>query len=301
MARAHLLKLHAARPPELERSDGESQAMFEERLAAAFSQYFSTARVQPLGGYDLRDSNLWEKSVQPERKRTAGAAGDQLQLLKQMLALRVEFSAALSQVYQVDAEGVCIAPEPVCGGCPVCRRESNNFTAYAVPRPVAPLLPIREPDQRLRSAAGVPRDSPTAVITYAPPLGGRRERRRWDDLVLRVLLPRLIVLGVREISTSSEWTERPAFRRLHRLCPERYLFYAPPGERDGDGWVVPRVTLLDPADPPAPVPAELFRLVRPFHLIVIPETARDPYYPTDTYRSRNPTTPLNALLSRLDR
>ena len=301
MARSGLLRLHAARPPVLERAEGESTEAFDKRFKDAFERYFATARVEPLAGFDLRDPAVWDERVQPERERTAGAAGDQLDLLKQMLAGEREFADALAQVYRVEAESVYIEADPVCAGCPVCRCDGTDRSFYQLPRPGVPAVEPREPHPRLRAAAGVGDDAPLAVVSYpAPGLSGRA-LRRWDDLVLRVLLPQLIELGVREISAGPAWAERPPFRELNRLCPERYLLHADPSEDVSDGWPVPRVTLLDPADPPAPVPEHLFRTARPFHLLLIPDDARDPEYPTEPYRKRNPVTPLDTLLNRLDR
>jgi superfamily II DNA/RNA helicase len=302
MARAGLLRLHAARPPEPERRDDETAEAFEARAAREFEVYFLTARVEPCGGLDLRDPRVWERCAQPERERTAGAAGDQLALLKRMLSGECEFAEALQRVYQVEGDGVWIGADPVCGGCPVCRAEGYDRTYYEPPWPAPPPIPPREPDPRLRSAAGVPDDAPAAVVTYPPPGARGRERRRWEDLVLGLMLPRLVGLGVREIGASEAWADRPAFRRLHRFSADRYLIYAHPSEEGvGDGWPVPRVTLLDPAETPAAVPAGLFRLRRPFHLLLVPEDTRDPDRPRVTYRGRYPTTPLDAFLDRLDR
>jgi len=301
MARAGLVRLHAARPPELERGAGEAAEAYDARVAAAFERYFATARVQPLGGFDLRSPDVWDERVQPERERTAGAAGDQLDLLKRMLSGECEFADALSRVYQVEGDGVWIGADPVCGGCPVCRAEGHDRSGYTLPRPGVPDAPPLEPDSRLRAAAGVPEDSPVAVVTYPPPGSRGRERRRWDDLILGTLLPRLIALGVREVGASAAWAARPAFRGLYRLCSDRYILYTPPEEDGADGWAVPRVTLLDPADPPPVIRASLFGLSRPFHLLLVPDDARDPDRPGEAYRARNPTTPLEALLTRLDR
>jgi ATP-dependent DNA helicase RecQ len=302
MTRAGLLRLHAARPPEPQPREGESAEDFEARSREEFERYFATARVEPCGGYNLRDPEVWDRLVQPERERTAGAGGDQLALLKQMLDGPAEFGEALAQVYRVEGDGAWIEAVPSCGGCPVCRSEGIDRSFYVPPRPLAPPLPERQPDPRLREAARVTREATAAVVTYARPGEVGRARRRWEDLVLRLLLPRLIELGVREIGASAAWASRPVFRGLHRLAPERYLLHAAPGvEEDDDGWPVPRATLIDPADPAPAVPVELLRLPRPFHLLIVPEDARDPDRPADAYRARYPTTPIHAFLDRLER
>lgn len=300
MARAGLVRLHFAHPPELEREPGESEAAFGARFTKAFEAYFATARVETLGGTDHRDAVIWETVVQAERERTAGAGGDQLALLKSMLAGECEFAEALERVYSVQDGDVSICVEPVCGGCPVCRGEGYDRTAYTLPRSTAPALPARAPNPRLLAAAGVPADAQLAVVVYRTPGDDPRDQRRWNDLVLSVILPRLIELGVREISASAAWVEHPTFRQLYRRCPDRYLLHADPHAiTEDDGWRVPRVTLLDPTTPPARVSVELLRLDRPFHLLLIPDDARDPKYPGDPYRAR--TTPLETFLDRLDR
>lgn len=142
------------------------------------------------------------------RHTAAGAAGDQLGLLKQMHAGQAEYAEALAQAYQVEDDGVWVGAEAVCAGCPVCRAESHDRTGYTLPRPSAPPLPPHEPNPRLRTAVGGSEDAVAAVVTYPPPGRGARERRRWGDLVLRVLLPRMIELGVREVGASEAWASR---------------------------------------------------------------------------------------------
>jgi ATP-dependent DNA helicase RecQ len=301
MARAGLIRLHAARPPEVERQTGESGDVHETRVSDAFTKYFATAQVEPLNGLDLRSPEVWERLVEPERERTAGAAGDQLTLLKTMFVGEREFAEALSKVYEVKGDGVCIEANPVCAGCPICRTEGQDHAAYSLPNPSVPEAVRREPDPRLRSAASAQDDALLAVIHYPRPGLGARDQRRWQDLILGVLLPRLIALGIREVSVGPAWTARPEFRSLYRLSPDRYILYSPHDEEIANEWPVPRVTLLDPGDPPTTVPARLFGLPKPFHLLIIPEDARDPDRPGDAYRARNPTTPLRELLTQLDR
>ncbi|MFO0822546.1 MAG: helicase-related protein [Gemmataceae bacterium] len=302
MARAGLLRLHAARPPEPERQEGESAVEFDARVAKAFDEYFATAVVEPIGGRDHRDRTVWAELIEPERDRTAGAAGDQLALLKEMLAGEREFSEALEKVYEVSGDNVWIGVDRVCGGCPACRSNGDDsLRCYAVPRPSAPALPRREPAPRLRNAAGVTPDAELAVVTYRVPGTGSRDQRRWADLILHELFPKLVGLSVREFGIADDWANRPEFRDLNRLCPEHFLLRGPPDGGDDEGWPIPRVTLLDPAAKPVPIPLELFRLARPFHLLLLPEDARDPNRPADPYTARHPTTPLNTLLERLQR
>ncbi len=303
MARARLLKLHAARPPELEQEADETPAQFEIRVERLFDDYFATARVETLGGVDHRDLAVWETIVQAERERTADAGGDQLDLLQAMFEGRHEFGDALEQVYSVADAGASIDVEAVCGGCPVCRSEGLDRTEYSLPLPTIPPVSRRMPDARLVAATGLGPDAEFAVVAYPPVGDSPRARRRWNDLVLQVLLPRLIDLGVREIAASAAWAEQPAYRQLYGRCPERYILHADVAVSgfDDDNWPIPRVTLLDPASPPPIVSHELIRLFRPFHLLLIPHDARDPSFPNQAYRERNPTTPLESFLNRLDR
>lgn len=303
MARAGLLKLHAARPPEVDREPNETPSQFETRMQRLFDDYFATARVETLGGVDHRDPAVWDTLVQAERKRTADAGGDQLDLLRAMLEGRNEFGDALEQVYSVADASTSIGVEAVCGGCPVCRSERIDRSEYVLPLANLPPMRRRMADARLVAATGLGRDAEFAVVVYPPVGDGPRPWRRWNDLVLQVLLPRLIDLGVRQIAASASWAERPEYRQLYRRCPERYILHtdvAALGIYD-DNWPVPQVTLLDPASPPPIVSRDLIRLSRPFHLLLIPHDARDPNFPHEAYRDRNPTTPLESLLNRLDR
>ena len=300
MARSGLVRLHFAEPPEPVRGEGESSEAFEERVEREFDGYYSTARVETLGDANHRDPAVWEAMVQAERGRTADAGSDQLELLQAMLAGRVEFADALERVYSVSDAQVSIGVEPVCGGCPVCRTEGLDRTGYSPPLASAQVISPCPPDPRLPGAAGAA-DAQVAVVTYRP-AAGTRGRRRWTDLLLGTLFPRLIELGVREIAAPPEWVRLSAFRNLYRRCSDRYILYADPADHaDGDAWPVPRVTLIDPSSPPAPLALGLIRLDRPFHLLLVPDDVRDPERPTAAYRDRYPTTPFDTFMDRLER
>jgi hypothetical protein len=300
LTRAGLIRLHAERPPELRREPGEAPEAFAARHVAAFARYFATARVEVLG--NVHDRAAWEGAVAAERERTAAAGADQLRLMRELLSAGREFSELFAKVYAVndDEAGVWVHAVPACGGCPGCRADGIDRTGYETPRPSAPPVVPRDVEPRLRAALGVNPGARLAVVTYPRPAESGRERRRWLDTVLGILFPRAVALGVCELSVSAAWAEQPAYRRLHQYCPEHYLLHHSPDEPDDEDWPVPRLTLLDPADPPPAVTAELIGLDRPLHLLMIPEDARDPERPGVAYRARYPHTPLQTLLARLD-
>jgi hypothetical protein len=198
--------------------------------------------------------------------------------------------------------GEQVRPEPVCGGCPGCRADGQDRTAYVPPEPILPAGLAFAVHPRLRAALRMADGEAFAVVTYSGSALSDRERRRWRDLVLRELFPRLAGLGIREFAVGRTWRASPQYAGLFRYAPEGYIIHAPAGEPDGGpAWRLPRITLLDPSDLPPVIPGWAFRLARPLHVLLVPADARDPDRPADPYTDRHRSLPVTAVLDELTR
>jgi hypothetical protein len=284
----------------VEPQPGEAPEAFDLRAREAFDAYFSQALVRPRPGH--RDEAVWKEQIEDERQRTGRANRDQLDTVRSLVEASREFGSAFADVYTLDMGGEEVRPEPVCGGCPGCRADGQDRTAYLPPEPVLPSGCTFPVQRRLRSALRVADGEALAVVTYSWPVTSDRERRRWHDLVLRELFPRLAGLGIREFAVSRRWRASALYAVLFRHAPEGYVSHAPAGEPDGGpGWRLPRLTLLDPSDPPPIIPGWAFRLDRPLHLLLVPADARDPDRPAEPYTDRHRSLPVTAVLDELTR
>jgi hypothetical protein len=300
MARARLIEIESEPPPTLQPGSDESPEALDRRACEAFNTYFSQALVRPKPGH--RDGEVWKHQIENERRRTGRANRDQLDAVRELVESIPEFGGAFADVYRLDMAGEEVRPEPVCGGCPGCRADGHDRTAYLPPEPVLPAGLAFPVHIRLRSALRVADGEAFAVVTYSGPGLSDRERRRWRDFVLRELFPRLAGFGIREFAVSRTWRTSALYAGLFRYAPEAYVIHSPGGEPDGGpAWRLPRLTLLDPADPPPVIPGWAFRLDRPLHVLLVPANARDPDRPADPYTDRHRSLPITAVLDELIR
>jgi ATP-dependent DNA helicase RecQ len=299
MARAGLVELESEPPPALEPAPNELPAAFDARAHTSFDRYFSRALITPKPGH--RCVEVWKTRIEDERRRTGGANRDQLARIRQLLTGGREFGEAFAELYALDATGEEVRPEPVCGGCPGCRADGADRTWYMPPAPPPPAGRDFPVDPRLRAALRFSEGEALAVVTYPRPGPSPRSQRRWRDLVLRELFPRLAGLGVREFAVGPRWKGTELYSGLSRYAPERYVVHAPLEEESEPAWPLPRASLLDPSDPPDVVPRWQVLLHRPLHVLLVPADARDPDRPDDLYADRHRSLPVSAVLDELTR
>jgi hypothetical protein len=300
MARARLVEIESEQPPTLEPGPGESPESYDLRAREAFDTYFSQALVRPKPGH--RNEAVWKHQIEDERRRTGHANRDQLDTVRKLVESTPEFGETFADVYTLEIGGDEVRPELACGGCPGCRADGQDRTAYLSPEPVLPTGLAFTVHPRLRSALRLSDGEALSVITYSRSVQSERERRRWRDLILRELFPRLAGFGIREFSVGRTWRASMLYAGLFRYSPDAYVVHSSVGETDGSPVRrLPRLTLLDPADPPPIIPGWAFRLVCPLHVLLVPADARDPDRPADPYTDRHRSLPVTAVLDELTR
>jgi len=296
MARAKLIELENESPPAMEPKDDESKDQFDDRAKRAFNEYFSHALVRIRPGH--RDSEIWNDRIAAERLRTGSASRNQLEAMQELLTGAREFGEAFADVYSLTTRNEDIRPEATCGGCSTCRARGRNATGYVPPEPNPPDFSW-EIDPRLRTALRLANGQTFAVVTYDRPRPTPRNFRRWRDTILLEFLPRLARLGIREFAVGPELRRQGPYNDLYRYAPEGYVLQANLDEPI-TGWPVPRAMFLDPSDAMGLLPRWALRLRR-VHIVIAPESIRDPDHPADLYKDRNPVLSFAAVLDELMR
>jgi ATP-dependent DNA helicase RecQ len=258
MVRAGVLEFLDAPTPKINRGVEETDAVWEERLRAAWDEAETTARVRLKGNAPLNEAS-WNDSVGQFRAETAETAQSRWKQLSEVIHTinlqESDLPRALQRIYEVpDACVNQVWPNPEVNLVPA---------ALSIKRNHMKLLP--EFLSNLISKQG------TCFIKYDPILS-------CGDLAdhMLSLIEKLLKFGIQEVSLPEDkmnhWfpqqnTNLP-FCILRELNDEDPLHNPP---------MTSRVSVL-PANVNA-VPDALLLLQRPLHFIVLPKDCREPGHP----------------------
>jgi superfamily II DNA/RNA helicase len=257
LVRAGVIDFEHLPPPELEREENELDVDFEKRRKAAWERYDSKCRISlkranPLNGTD------WDKATSEYRRASSARQFSSWRLLEDVLRCSQMLSSALSKIYRLPEAGVEHVPSQPTDAvsCPPRQLQGE----------VSPSLAKLGENSRFISYPTADRTSGELAIQISE------------------LLKLLCRNGIREISLPRDWG-------MHAWD----LVKNPLGEATDASWehfvivrfleeedehtktaAVPRVTLLTPEWANMPIPAHLYSLERPIHLILIPEETSDP-------------------------
>jgi len=269
MARAGLISLGAAPPPEIQQREGEEDADFEARAKRAFEAYTLTAHVSPTG-VDHLDPGVWSSTVQ--RVRTQTLDGDRRSLKQITTFLKGERLLAdlLIEAYTLAVDDQVVRPMREATSCPASRAHGRPSHRTPMPNPSMLVDVIRAVEPRLSKAVS----SAQPLVVTAP---------RWDtpaarQRVIRVLR-RLVALGIREIRASNSWLDDADFRTLYRVAEPRIVFHTALDERDGSEFRVPRATIVETPAQALDAMADAHSGDRPLELLFIPQDLPDPLRP----------------------
>jgi len=276
MARTGLLAIESEPPPRLDQGNDETDNDYQKRLETALENYYRTRPVR-LTSQGHQDPQVWKKVVEPERRRIHKANSTQIRLMSDIRNARKEFSKILAEIYHIQTESGEIIPERVCGGCPVCRQGDNRISYEPAPEAIN----IRQVNDRffanLLKIVGDSRGGFSAVAYKRP---SSDSIGNWKRKIL-AFLKSAVQKGVGEIASSSQWLNERDYRDLYRFSPYRFVLHTDITEKENPLFArlpIPRISLLDPVDPPTPIPEHLFLLDRPLHLVVAPEDIPDNHH-----------------------
>lgn len=276
MARARLIRIASIQAPRIEQREGESDADFQTRIADGLLKYFQSCAVQILDDRHLEES-FWLDRV--ESTRVAGFSADSagFKMLEDMLRQRRELSALLRELYSFRVGDITSDPVPVCAGCPSCREDGIDRSNYSLPLPDRLRHLPTSVSPRLAEKFGT---ATTFVsVAYPRPDSAQRGKREWRRNLLKFICAPLVQMGVREFCVPDNWREEREYRELHRHSSDRFVIHRPEDDFDERHIQaeVPRVTILDPDRPIAPIPQPLFLIHRPWHMVIAPDDLPDAY------------------------
>ena len=208
----------------------------------------------------------WDELVGVYRKEAKDAADRNWTSMAQILNDSKPLINVLRKTYLVPSAGIHDVPE---------------FPADEVPFPPADLSASIAP--HLTQALGT-HTSGKVLITY------RISDQSRDDLVRKLveILKLLAAAGIREISLPSSWrnrnsweSERNPIEEMQTRAPEKFLIIRDPSEDSpfANHAEVPRVSFIPPELAGHMIPDSLLSIMRPLHLILLPEECPDPGHP----------------------
>ena len=266
LVRAGALKIESRRPPEVLRAERESEATFAERFRKEMEQHWSICPVR-IESAETTSPAFWEDVVAKSRSDTLSAADENWRRMREVLMGKRDLTTILREVYRVGSAGIEVG---------------NGTEGLPVLPPKRLCADLAQSLRRL-----VPQqENPVLVITY--PAAGQHAGG-WRRAVVE-MMGRLVKLGIREVAapsawrTSAKWPDggEKALHSLHRGAPEHFVIVRGINETDpigSNGWPVPRLSIVEPAQVPQPVPEHLLLLERPLHIIFVPEESLDPRHP----------------------
>lgn len=208
----------------------------------------------------------WDEHVGIYRKEAGKAANRDWASMEHILNESKPLIEILRKTYLVPSAGIHDVPE---------------FPADEVPFP--PVDPSSAIAPNLAKALGM-HAAGTVLVTY------RTSGPSRDDLVRKLVetLKLLAAAGIREISLPPSWrsrnswdSERNPIVEMQVRAPEKFLIIRDPSEDSpfANHAEVPRVTFIPPDLAGHMIPAALLSIMRPLHLILIPEECPDPGHP----------------------
>jgi ATP-dependent DNA helicase RecQ len=293
--RAGVIRLEAAEPPTLERNVEESEAAFMERRKLAMDQYFATAHLSVVNPRHS-EVEIWQKVVQDERRRMCDASWQSFARIESLLKGKQEIGALLQRTYAVQTSTRVTTPEPLCSGCPECRRQGIESSFHFNP-PEPDLVRGIEHGSIAHLQKLFNTEASVVFVRCDVDVNDRRDIRH---VFLRIL-QQLVERGIDELAVPEHWKKERDWQNLYERSARRFIISSRLDEYDlrKNDLRLPRLTALFHEQTPV-IENELLTMERPFHVILAPESAID-VYNHGNFFDRNPFISLHELVRRLDR
>jgi ATP-dependent DNA helicase RecQ len=267
--RAGVIRFESQEPPTVEKKEEESDQEFDLRRQEIMDEYYTTAYVRVLND-GHRDEKVWETVVQAERDRMYAASNDAYKRIEQLLEGKTEIGQLLKATYTVATQNGGPVPQHSCSGCSVCRsRGVETSQRFAHPEPDLVTCIQHGGVEKLQQLFRVQSE---VVFVRVNEHQSERETMR----LCMNMVKKLAARGIDEFAIPDEWKSKSAWKRVHEASPRGFVIASPLGEYDHrkNDLRVPRATFLFNNQSPL-VSREIINMDRPFHVIVVPENARE--------------------------
>ncbi|MDA1015950.1 MAG: protein DpdF [Planctomycetota bacterium] len=278
--RAKIIQLESERPPDIQRSEGETDEQLGSRRQEATQDYLDSAFIRILEN-SHRDTATWQRLVEPSRKASYERDFRNFSDVCDVLDGKREIADVLAQAYSVHRDGVHVSPVKVCGGCAKCRTSDDMNRECRPPKCGPGHMPDASIDVRLLELM---RHSESNVLFVSCP----KSLREIKTKLQREILPTFVKWGISEVALPDDWLSRRSCQELYRRSPHRFLIHRSVDDMDSrrDQIEVPRVTVFFPEDDDTPFPRELLQIERPMHIIFCSSRVRDPWRPREPFFDR---------------
>jgi hypothetical protein len=254
----------------LELLEGESEEDSSARRQAAFDEYAIRARVLP-ASTDHLNKATWNQVVEKHRLASRKAEEAAIRQLRDLISGQVPFSDVFRRAYRVEDAGIAVGSGTL--SCPAARRRGVRRRPGYAPAPLALESPIWQLGASLARAVG---QRQRVFVLLEALEAHSREAKYLRRRIVR-LLERLVMDGLREVSTPKDWLRTKGYRRLYRHAQPNLVLHTPlevtPSPLE-DSLQVPRLTLLWPSSNPQLL-EQVLLLERPLHLILLMADAPD--------------------------
>ncbi len=268
MERAGLVSVEPAQPPEIERSENESDVAFERRRSEAWSRFNVQVRVKVTSDINL-DRPTFDKRLDELRKSIRAAEFASQKRINELLRRTECWATLIASEYSLHSHGrikANLSLVPACSGCPAEKHRSRPRYDAAKPVVADASMPklSRGVDSTLKKLAA---GENVVIVGYSGTL----------RLKLKSLVQRTVYRGVRGILASSAFATLPVIKKTPaQSASEGFVIVD-----TIDGSAVPQVSFAVPTliivDEEEAVRLSWINPASgPLRIVVLPEGLSDP-------------------------
>lgn len=267
--RSGVISLQSSAPPEVIRDPNESDVEHQARWESSLNEYYSSAELEINDEFDDHmSSDLWDRVVEPNRKKMFEASGQGFGRMKSLLSGDQEVGTLLRKTYTIAFDGSIHSPQVYCGGCPICRQpNSDRFDHFLNPIPDRVRNVSQANTQKLKELCL----ASTNIVFVSVP-----ESKDIEEITFATVLPKLVRLGIGEVVIPKEWQTVSEWKDLHNLSAQRFVVGRTTGRMNHlqNDLLLPRITFLN-LESDFEITDEFVNVECPFHIVVASNNSLD--------------------------
>jgi superfamily II DNA/RNA helicase len=240
------------------------------------------------------EKSHWEAVVAAVRNQLKADDRRGVEQLRELVRLQRPLNDVFREIYSIADAG--IFPPRLHGNCPVTRARGSVGTSLTEPEVRLPAHSAATVSPTFLTALRAAHDGQSRyLIAYTPPATARLRRESEQDLVAFAM--RAARAGVVEFAAPPDLL-RTHWEALVAQCPLGFPIIAEP-QPSLDAWDVARLSIVSPATPLEQW-VDSFRLSRPVHVLVLPDSLPDPTHPERRFFDVRPSLTVTEALRRLE-